>query len=70
MVELQFKKGMRTINTAVVDMVMEKIESTDLTHSISKSKLVSWLNGVATCERNHELKVELKRLRQLIQQMG
>lgn len=70
MVELKFKKGMRTINKAVVDMVMDKIESTNLENSNSASKLASWLNGVATCECNPELKFELKRLRQLIQQIG
>jgi len=67
---VKFKRGMRKINNTVVDLVMKKIESTDLSNPGSRSKLYSWLNGVATPEKNPELKAEILRIRQEIQNMG
>lgn len=67
---VKFKRGMRKINNAVVDLVMKKIENTDLSNPGARSKLYGWLNGVATPEKNPELKAEIMRIRQEIQKMG
>ena len=67
---VKFRRGMRKINGPVVDLIMERIEKTDLSNPGSRSKLYSWLNGVATPEKNPELKAEILRIRQEIQNMG
>lgn len=67
---VKFKRGMRKINNNVVDLVMNKLENTDLSNPGARSKLYSWLNGVATPEKNPELKAELLRIRREIQNMG
>ena len=67
---VKFKRGMRKINNAVVDLIMNKIESTDLSNPGARSKLYSWLNGVATPEKNLELKAEILRIRQEIQNIS
>lgn len=66
---VKFKRGMRKINSSVVDLVTEKIESMDLSNPSSRSKLYSWLNGFATPEKNPELKAEILRIRQEIKNM-
>jgi len=67
---VKFKRNMRKINKSVVDLVMNKIENTDLSNPSSRSKLYSWLNGVAIVEKNPELKADILRIRREIQNMG
>lgn len=67
MVDIKFKPGMRKINPGVVDMVTTKLESTNLDNYSSRLALAGWLNGVASAEKVPELKVELKRIRQILQ---
>ena len=66
----KFKRGVEKINKPVVRMVKEKIDSTNLDDYSSRTKLVSWINGVAVPEKNPELKSELLRLRREISSYG
>lgn len=67
---VKFKRGMRKINGPVVDLIMKRIEKTDLSNHGARSSLYSWLNGVATPEKNPELKAEILRIRHEIQNMS
>lgn len=67
---VKFKKGMKKINGPVVDLIAKRIEKTDLSNHVARSNLHSWLNGVATPEKNPELKAEILRIRHEIQNMG
>lgn len=67
---VKFKAGMKKINRDVVELIESKIEKTDLSHPSSRSRLHSWLNGVATAEKNPELKAEILRIRREINKMS
>lgn len=63
-------KIMHRHNKAIAVMITNKLKSTNPDNPSDLSKLVGWLNGVATPEKNPDMKREIMNLRSTVQHYG